>query len=69
MSSEHVKVKKSLSSLDVAVIVKELSELIVNSRIDNVFRVGDNSLLLKLVLSEGKHAHLIIEGGARVSLT
>ncbi|MEM4646441.1 MAG: ribosome rescue protein RqcH, partial [Zestosphaera sp.] len=55
--------------LDVAVIVKELSELIVNSRIDNVFRVGDNSLLLKLVLSEGKHAHLIIEGGARVSLT
>ncbi len=69
MSSGYARIKKALSSLDVAVIVKELSELIVNSRIDNVFRVSDNSLLLKLVLREGKHTHLIIEGGSRVSLT
>ncbi|MGC8975279.1 MAG: ribosome rescue protein RqcH, partial [Thermoprotei archaeon] len=69
MSSGHVKIKKSLSSLDVAVIVKELNELISNSRIDNVFRISDNSLLFRLVLKEGKHAHLVVEGGSRVSLT
>lgn len=69
MSSGHARIKKALSSLDVAVIVKELNELIINSRIDNVFRVSDNSLLLKLVLRGGKHTHLIIEGGSRVSLT
>lgn len=69
MSSGHVRVKRSLSSLDVAVTVKELNELIIDSRIDNVFRVNDNSLLLKLILRGGKHTHLIIEGGVRVSLT
>ncbi|MEO3992851.1 MAG: ribosome rescue protein RqcH [Desulfurococcaceae archaeon TW002] len=69
MSSGYARIKKALSSLDVAVIVKELNELIINSRIDNVFRLSDNSLLLKLVLKEGKHTHLIIEEGSRVSLT
>lgn len=69
MGLSQLKVKKSLSSLDVAVIVKELNNLIINSRIDNVFRVSDNSLLLKLILKEGKHEHLIIEGGTRISLT
>lgn len=69
MSSGHVKIKKSLSSLDVAVIVKELNELISSSRVDNVFRISDNSLLFRLVLKEGKHAHLVIEGGSRASLT
>jgi predicted ribosome quality control (RQC) complex YloA/Tae2 family protein len=69
MALSYGKVKKSLSSLDVAVIINELSELIVDSRIDNVFRLNEDSLLLKLILKEGKHAYLVVEGGVRVSLT
>ncbi|MEM2021418.1 MAG: ribosome rescue protein RqcH [Zestosphaera sp.] len=69
MTSDSGLVKKALSSLDVAVLAKELSDIVADSRIDNVFQAGSNSLLLKLVLRDGRHAFLMIEGGLRVCLT
>ncbi len=69
MTSGSGLVKKALSSLDVAVLAKELSGVVRNSRIDNVFQTGSNSLLLKLVLRDGRHAFLMAEGGLRVCLT
>ncbi|PUA32122.1 MAG: hypothetical protein B7O98_05445 [Zestosphaera tikiterensis] len=68
--SGQLKIKKSLTALDVAVIAKELNSILTNSLIDNVYGLEDvNSLLLKLKLANGEITYLIIEGGSRINLT
>lgn len=64
-----VKTKKALSSLDVAVLAKELDPILSGSRVDNVFNLGEGSLLLKLILKDGRHSFLVIEAGLRACLT
>ncbi len=65
-----LKIKDRVTSLDVAVISRELSEYIVNSYIDNVYSGDDPStLIIKLRLPNGEISNLLIDAGRRVNLT
>ncbi|MEM2004621.1 MAG: ribosome rescue protein RqcH [Zestosphaera sp.] len=64
-----MRIKRALSSLDVAVLTKELGAVLLGSRVDNVFQLSGDSLLLKLILRDGRHAFLVVEAGLRVCLT
>ena len=63
-----MKVKESLSSLDVAVIASELDDELRNGWLDNLYSVN-NGLLLKIRSSSSELKHVIIEPGVRANLT
>ncbi len=60
--------KESLSSVDIAVIVKELQQL-VGARVEKVYQIGKEEIRLKLHKSNVGSFDLIIEAGRRIHLT
>jgi predicted ribosome quality control (RQC) complex YloA/Tae2 family protein len=60
-----LKIKKVMTSLDLAAIVKELREIIVGSRIGNIYQINPSTFLFKLYPKR----KLIVEAGRRVHLT
>ncbi|MCD6279087.1 MAG: NFACT family protein [Desulfurococcales archaeon] len=61
--------KKSLTSLDVAVIVKELSNLLTDGLISNIYSIDGGGYLLKIRTLEGITSYLVIEPAVRLHLT
>ncbi len=60
--------KESLSSVDIAVIVKELQQLI-GARVEKVYQIGKQEIRLKLHKSNAGSFNLVIEAGRRIHLT
>ncbi|HDJ50672.1 MAG TPA: hypothetical protein ENF25_00525, partial [Thermoprotei archaeon] len=61
--------KNSLTSLDVAVLVEELSQVLSGGRIDNIYASATGALLFKVRDREGSLIYLLIEEGRRIHLT
>ncbi len=61
--------KKEFTSFDVAVIVHELKEAIVNSRVNNIYQFDAKTLLLKLHKMDNPPLRLVMEAGRRLHLT
>ena len=61
--------RKDFSSFDVAAVVRELKEKILNSRINNIYQLDGKTLLLKLHKSDSPVPDLIMEAGKRLHLT
>lgn len=61
--------KREFSSFDVAAIVRELKETIVNSRVSNIYQPKPKTLLFKLHKVDKPDAQLVLEAGRRVHLT
>lgn len=68
MSGREVPVKKALSSLDLAVIIDELRDKIVDSYVDNVYTDFTGSLILKL-RSPTETYYLLLKSGERIHIT
>ena len=66
MGSFH---KKSLTALDVAVLVKELRESLSDCLVTNLYCIGERGYLLKLKSLEGDTQYLVIEPAVRLHLT
>jgi predicted ribosome quality control (RQC) complex YloA/Tae2 family protein len=62
-------VKKEFTSCDVAAVVRELNERIVNSRVSNIYQLNNKTLLFKLHKSDESDLQLILESGRRLHLT
>lgn len=60
---------KDFTSFDVAAVVRELRETIVDSRISNVYQLDSKTLLLKLHKSSMPPFGLVMEAGRRLHLT
>lgn len=60
--------KKEFTSFDVAAVVRELKESIVNSRVSNIYQLND-IVLLKLRRADGSVFTLLLEAGKRFHLT
>ncbi len=64
-----MKYKKSLTSLDVAVLVKELKECVINALIDNVYVLSEDIYVFKLIVKGVGEAYLYLEPSMRISLS
>jgi len=60
--------RKSMNSLDIAVVVSELNRLVKEAFVDNIYHLKQSTLLIKL-RREGSLNHLLIEAGRRIHLT
>ncbi|MHC1635920.1 MAG: ribosome rescue protein RqcH [Candidatus Methanospirareceae archaeon] len=60
--------KEGLSSLDIAVIVAELQEL-VGARVEKVYQLGEKELKIKLYKPEIGTVDLLIEAGRKIHIT
>jgi predicted ribosome quality control (RQC) complex YloA/Tae2 family protein len=61
--------KKEFSSFDVAVVVHELKEAIMNSRVNNIYQFDTQTLLFKLHKTDCPPLRLVMEAGRRLHLT
>lgn len=61
--------KEELTSFDVAAVVRELREAILNSRVINVYQLNGRTLLFKLRGSSENAFMLVLEAGRRLHLT
>ena len=61
--------KKSLTALDVAVLVKELREALTDCLITNLYNMSERGYLLKLKSFEGDTLYLVVEPAIRLHLT
>jgi len=61
--------KKQFTSFDVAAVVRELSEAILDSRVSNVYQLSSKTLLFKLRKADKPVFWLILEAGKRLHLT
>ncbi len=61
--------KKSLTALDVAVLVKELREALTDCLVTNFYNISEKGYLLKLKSLEGDTLYLVIEPAIRLHLT
>lgn len=61
--------KKQFSSFDVAAVVRELREKIVDSRVRNIYQLNGKTLLFKLRRRGGRASRLVLEAGRRLHLT
>jgi predicted ribosome quality control (RQC) complex YloA/Tae2 family protein len=61
--------KKEFTSFDVAAVVRELKESIVNSRVSNIYQLNEDTVLLKLRGADGTVFTLVLEAGKRLHLT
>jgi predicted ribosome quality control (RQC) complex YloA/Tae2 family protein len=61
--------KKQFTSFDVAVVVRELSEAILFSRVSNVYQLSNKTLLFKLRKTESPVFWLVLDAGRRLHLT
>jgi predicted ribosome quality control (RQC) complex YloA/Tae2 family protein len=61
--------KKEFTSFDVAAVVRELREAILDSRISNVYQLDSKTLLFKLHKPDMPTFRLVLEAGRRLHLT
>jgi len=61
--------KKSLTSLDVAVLVKEIASILENGFIINVYGVDEDKYLFKIRCVDGRLILLYVEPGSRINIT
>lgn len=61
--------KVEMTSFDIALITSELNQLIMDSRIDNIYQLNPVTLLFKLRKPSQSPHHLLIEAGKRIHLT
>jgi predicted ribosome quality control (RQC) complex YloA/Tae2 family protein len=61
--------KKEFTSFDVAAVVRELRETILDSRVNNVYQLDNENLLLKLHKPDKAAFRLVLEAGRRLHLT
>jgi predicted ribosome quality control (RQC) complex YloA/Tae2 family protein len=61
--------KKEFTSFDVAAVVRELRENILDSRINNIYQVDAKTLIFKLHKVENPAFQLLLEAGRRLHLT
>jgi len=61
--------KKELTSFDVAAVVRELKDSILDSRVSNVYQLDSKTFLFKLHKPEKLPLGLILEAGRRLHLT
>jgi len=62
-------VKREFTSFDVAAVVRELRETVLDSRVNNVYQLGEKTLLLKLHKPDRPVFRLVLEAGKRLHLT
>ncbi len=60
---------KEFTSFDVAAVTRELREVILDSRVNNIYQINAKTLLLKLHKTNEPAFRLIIEAGRRLNLT
>jgi predicted ribosome quality control (RQC) complex YloA/Tae2 family protein len=61
--------KKELTSFDVAAVLHELNKAILDARINNIYQIDGQTLLVKLYKPDKPASHLIVEAGKRLHLT
>jgi predicted ribosome quality control (RQC) complex YloA/Tae2 family protein len=61
--------KKEFTSFDVAAVVLELQECIIDSRVNSVYQLDGKTLLLKLHKPDKPELRLVLESGRRLHLT
>ncbi len=61
--------REEISSFDLAVIVRELRNFIKGTRINKIYQINRNILLLKLRNPKGDNLQLLIEAGKRMHIT
>lgn len=67
--SKHVlKMKKNMSNIDINVICRELSEVLADGFIDNIYEINDTLLKIKFRTKTGKK-NLILDASKRINLT
>jgi predicted ribosome quality control (RQC) complex YloA/Tae2 family protein len=60
--------KEEFSSFDVAAVVRELKDTVLNSRVGNIYQLNDKTLIFKLRGGETVYS-LVLEAGKRLNLT
>ncbi|MDI6806070.1 MAG: NFACT family protein, partial [Candidatus Bathyarchaeia archaeon] len=61
--------KKEFTSFDVAAVVRELKNVIGNSRVNNIYQLDSKTLLFKLHIPNKPALRLILEAGRRLHST
>lgn len=61
--------KKEFTSFDVAAVVRELRETILDSRVNNIYQVDAKTIIFKLHKAENPTFQLLLEAGRRLHLT
>jgi len=61
--------KREFTSFDVTAVVRELREIILDSRVNNIYQVDAKTLILKLHKAENPAFQLLLEAGRRLHLT
>jgi predicted ribosome quality control (RQC) complex YloA/Tae2 family protein len=61
--------KKEFTSFDIAATVRELSEAILSSHVNNLYQLGQKTLMLKLHKTDHSPFQLVLEAGRRLHLT
>jgi len=61
--------KKEFTSFDVAIAVHELKEAVANSRVNNIYQLNKNTVILKLHKTDKPPLRLVMEPGRRLHLT
>ena len=61
--------KKEFSSVDIAVLVQELKDVIVNSRVNKIYQYDKKTIILKLHKTDSPQLRLVMEAGRRIHLT
>ena len=61
--------KKEITSVDTAVVISELNELISDAWVTNIYQTGFKTLILKLHQADRPTSNLLIKAGNRLHLT
>lgn len=61
--------KKQFTSFDVAAVVRELSEAVLDCRVSNVYQLGSKTFLFKLRKADKPVFWLVLDAGRRLHLT
>ncbi len=61
--------KKEFTSFDIAIVVRELKEAIIASRVNNIYQLNATTLILKLHKTDKPTLRLVLEAGRRLHLT
>jgi predicted ribosome quality control (RQC) complex YloA/Tae2 family protein len=61
--------KKEFSSIDIAAAIKEIQPTIADSRVNNIYQIGEKTLIFKLHKTDMPPIRLVIEAGRRIHIT
>jgi predicted ribosome quality control (RQC) complex YloA/Tae2 family protein len=62
-------IKKEFTSFDVAAVIREMKESILDCRISNIYQLEGKTLVFKLHKPDKPDLRLIMEAGRRMHLT